>query len=75
MWQNNLLKFYMEHDIDKAVSYGRELTDEFAQILPQAEQDDLKFSLATSHALRGDLSVFDEVKTLFTECVDSMPDH
>ena len=28
MWQNNLLKFYMEHDIDKAIGYGRELTED-----------------------------------------------
>ena len=28
MWQNNLLKFYLEHDIDRAISYGGELTEE-----------------------------------------------
>lgn len=34
-WQNNLLKFYMEHDIAKAVDYAQELVDEVAPILPQ----------------------------------------
>lgn len=28
MWQNNLLKFYMEHDVDKAITYGAELTED-----------------------------------------------
>ena len=28
MWQNNLLKFYIENDIEKAISYGRELIEE-----------------------------------------------
>ena len=37
MWQNNLLKFYMEHDIEKAISYGSELSLETAQILPQTD--------------------------------------
>ena len=37
MWQNNLLKFYMEHDIEKAISYGSELSLETAQILPQSD--------------------------------------
>lgn len=30
MWQNNLLKFYMEHDIDKAIAFGGELTEDLA---------------------------------------------
>ena len=28
MWQNNLLKFYMENDIEKAVDFAKELIDE-----------------------------------------------
>lgn len=59
----------MEHDIDKAINYGSELREEFGQILTQPDQDDLKFSLATSFALKGDLDYFDEVKTMFTECI------
>ena len=62
MWQNNLLKFYMEHDIDKAITFGGELSEEHGQILAKHDQDDLKFSLATSYALKGDLSSFDDVK-------------
>ena len=37
MWQNNLLKFYIENDIDKAISYGKELSEEFGQILPKTD--------------------------------------
>lgn len=72
MWQNNLLKFYLENDIDKAISYGKELKEEFGQILPKVDQDDLKFSLATSYALKGDLREFDYVKKMFEECVEEM---
>ncbi len=28
MWQNNLLKFYIENDIHKAIDYAKELIDE-----------------------------------------------
>jgi len=28
MWQNNLLKFYMENDIDKAIDFAKDLIDE-----------------------------------------------
>jgi len=28
MWQNNLLKFYMENDITKAIDYAKDLVDE-----------------------------------------------
>lgn len=63
----------MEHDIDKAINYGIELKEEFGQILPQLDQDDLKFSLATSYALKGDLEHFDTVKAMFTECIETMP--
>ena len=73
MWQNNLLKFYMEHDIDKAIRYGNELSDELGHILQEGDQDDLKFSIATSYALKGDLNHFDEAKTMFQECCESMP--
>ena len=73
MWQNNLLKFYMENDIDKAIIYGRELREEHGEILAKQDQNDLKFSLATSYALKGDLSTFDEVKAIFEDCVENMP--
>ena len=74
MWQNNLLKFYMEHDIDKAIGYGFDLTEEHGNILATGDQDDLKFSIATSYALKGDLSNFDATKTMFEECAASMPE-
>jgi hypothetical protein len=51
MWQNNLLKFYMEHNIIKAIDYSKELIDEVGNILPKSDLSDLKFSLATSYTL------------------------
>ena len=72
MWQNNLLKFYMENDIDKAIAYGKELSEDLGPILPQHDQDDLKFSLATSYALKGDLTEFDAVKKMFEDCIEKM---
>jgi hypothetical protein len=48
MWQNNLLKFYMENDVERAIDYSKELIDECSDILPEKDQTDLKFSLATS---------------------------
>jgi hypothetical protein len=34
MWQNNLLKYYLENDLEKAVEYGEELIEERANLLP-----------------------------------------
>ena len=34
MWQNNLLKFYMENDIEKAIDFAKDLIDEQGHILP-----------------------------------------
>ena len=73
MWQNNLLKFYMEHDIDKAIGYGGDLQDELGELIGKADQNDLKFSIATSFALKGDMDHFDKAKGLFTECLENMP--
>ena len=33
MWQNNLLKFYLEHDVNKAIEYAKDLLDEHGAIL------------------------------------------
>lgn len=54
MWQNNLLKWYMEHDINKAIDYCKELMEEHGDILPKKDLCDLQFSLATSYILEGD---------------------
>ena len=54
MWQNNLLKFYMENDITKAIDYAKDLVDEHGQILGKNDLCDLRFSLGTSYALQGD---------------------
>ncbi len=53
MWQNNLLKFYMENDIEKAIEFAKDLIDDQGHILPQKDLCDLKFSLGTSLALAG----------------------
>ena len=59
MWQNNLLKFYMENDITKAIDYAKDLVDEHGSILGKSDLCDLKFSLGTSYALQGDQSFLD----------------
>ena len=51
MWQNNLLKFYLQHDMDKAVSYAAELQEEVGHLLQVADKSDLDFSMGTSLAL------------------------
>ena len=53
MWQNNLLKFYLEHDIAKAADLSKELIADLGNILPEPDVGDLKFSLATAQALEG----------------------
>ena len=41
LWQNNLLKFYLENNIDKAIEYGGELIEEVGPLLPSHSQQDL----------------------------------
>jgi len=41
MWQNNLLKFYMENDIVKAIEYAKELKEEHGSILRKNDLCDL----------------------------------
>jgi hypothetical protein len=65
MWQNNLLKFYMEHDLSKAIPYAAELIDEQGSILSAQDRSDLRFSLATSHALEGSMPNLDIAVDLF----------
>ena len=62
----------MEHNVDQAVTYGRELNEEVGKILSNDDQCDLKFSIATSYCLKGDLSSFDEITGLFHECIENM---
>ena len=51
MWKNNLFKFYIDFDVDKACDYGEELLHDYNQILPNHELTDLKFSLGVSQTL------------------------
>ena len=69
MWQNNLLKFYLEHDMAKAIDLSRELLDDLGNILPAADVADLKFSLATAYALDG--QDIDASQAAFKECLDT----
>ena len=68
MWQNNLLKFYLEHDLVKAKDFSRELIDDLGNILPAADVADLKFSLATAYALEG--QDIDTAQKYFKECLE-----
>jgi len=67
MWQNNLLKFYMEHDVRKAIAFAGELIEEQKHILSPNDRTDLKFSLATSHALEGSLDNLDTAVDMFKD--------
>jgi hypothetical protein len=53
-WQNNVLKFYLDNNIDKAIDYGNELLDQVGPILDAPELQDLQFSLGTAHSLKCD---------------------
>lgn len=41
MWQNNLLKFYMENDVKRAIDYSKELMEEHGTILGAKDMCDL----------------------------------
>ena len=71
MWQNNLLKFYLEHDVEKAIEYSTELMYEMGNILPKTDVTDIMFSQATAYALQGlDISA---AQTSMQECLDMSP--
>mmetsp|Transcript_24331 Transcript_24331/g.37647 ORF Transcript_24331/g.37647 Transcript_24331/m.37647 type:complete len:215 (-) Transcript_24331:485-1129(-) len=68
MWQNNLLKFYLEHEIFKAVEFGTELVDDVAPLLPNHMAQDLKMSVGTAHSLL--CSDLDQAVKLFEEALE-----
>ena len=51
MWQNNLLKFYLEYNVDQACDYGSELLSDLNDRLLPHDLVDLQFSLATGLSL------------------------
>lgn len=51
LWQNNLLKFYLEYNVDQACDYGNDLLSEFSDRLLPHDLVDLQFSLATGLSL------------------------
>jgi len=66
----------MEHDIIKAIDYSKELIDELGNILPKNDLSDLRFSLATSYALKGDPADLDHAQSLFkSSLTDALPAH
>ena len=73
MWQNNLLKFYMENNIDKALDFSNELIDEIENILTPEDLGDLYFSNATSVALQGDTGQFPRAIKMFEHCLEGAP--
>lgn len=65
-----MLKFYLEHDIDKAVDFGSDLIDEVGPILKEPSVQDLKFSVATAHSLKCDgLEGARTAINIFEECL------
>jgi|DEB0MinimDraft_12_1074336.scaffolds.fasta_scaffold238861_1 hypothetical protein len=49
-----MLKFYLEHDVEKAVDFGHDLIDEVGPLLAEPSAQDLKFSVATALSLKCD---------------------
>ena len=67
MWQNNLLKFYMQNDIKKAIDYSLELDRLVGEKLQIRDLCDLKFSIATSYVLEGSPEHLDKAKSLYKD--------
>ena len=67
MWQNNLLKFYLEYNVDQACDYGSELFSDLNDRLPIADLADLQFTLATGMALKG--SQLNEAESHFDQAL------
>jgi len=73
IWQNNLIKFYLVHDVDKAIDYATDILDDQGGILAKPDLSDLKFNLATAYNLRGEDSDIKEVLKLYDECLKICP--
>jgi len=56
MCQNNLLKHYLENDVDKCVDYGNKILTHKDDVrkLSYYNQHDLYFTVGTAHVLQGD---------------------
>ena len=68
MWQNNLLKFYLEYNVDQACDYGQDLLSELSDRLSPKDLADLQFSLATGLCLQG--SQLNEAESLFNQAIE-----
>lgn len=51
MWQNNLLKFFLEFDVERAIDYGQDVISDVGPKLPSLNQQDLYFSVGTAYSL------------------------
>lgn len=69
MWQNNLLKFYLEHDLEKALDFGQDLLQDVAPLLAEPFVQDLKFTLATAQSMKAE--DLDTAITLYQESLYS----
>ncbi len=70
MWQNNLLKFYLEYNVDQACDYGNDLLSDLQDRLPSQDLSDLYFSLATALALQG--SQLTEAESMFNLALNKL---
>jgi tetratricopeptide (TPR) repeat protein len=73
IWQNNLIKFYLAHNVDKAIEFSSDILEEQGSILDKSNLSDLKFNLATAYNLRGQDSDLVHVLRLYNECLASCP--
>ena len=70
MWQNNLLKFYLDYNVDQACDYGNDLLNDLQDRLPELDLVDLKFSTATALSLQG--SQLNEAESLYETALEKL---
>ena len=70
LWQTNLLRFYLQNDLEKAISLGEDIIEEQGISLDNDRLSDVKFNLATAIALRGDEDDLKQVITLYNEALE-----
>jgi hypothetical protein len=71
MWQNNLLKFYLEHNVEKAIDYSRELLEDHGFAIEEKDRNDLKFSLSCAYLLEGSPELIPKAKGLLVETLEN----
>jgi len=70
LWQINLVRFYFQNDLEKAIDLLETIIEEQGMSLDNQSMSDVKFNLATAITLRGDEDDLKTVVRLFNEALD-----